>query len=411
MRQSKRLNILILALSITIGALAWFLCLAVYNALCNTLPRPLLIGLMFGILALAVSAGVFTASLLSSTFMENIVTGSEAGTVIALIALGVVMIAGLAALFQWIYGLHFSLELAEPTSYIFVIDDSGSMENNDPQQLRFDAINKVLENKNADFPYMVYAFADNVTLLRDMQPASSGMAHLRGASAGGTAIKGVLERVIADHRNKVWDGGNAPKVVLLTDGFATDLDWYPSINGTLEQYFKSGISISTVGLGKVDTILLEQIAKKTGGIFIDIKDAAMLAEAMSHAVAQYAADDLLTTRYSGRLGALFGFLRILFVSTLGVCISLVVAVSYGQTDCASLIVLVAVIKSVLGALLLELCTSLLRFPDRIFWFILWVLIATTICTKVVEICRGPSRPSLPPRRPSRSSGKTARVLR
>lgn len=51
-----------------------------------------------------------------------------------------VLIAALGTLFQWIYGLHYDREPTEPTAYIFVIDDSGSMESNDPDQLRYNIL-------------------------------------------------------------------------------------------------------------------------------------------------------------------------------------------------------------------------------------------------------------------------------
>lgn len=63
-----------------------------------------------------------------------------------------------------------------------------------------------------------------------------------------------------DYKEHVWEGGEHPKVVLLTDGAATDLDngflWFkgnvPEFNHALEEYSNFGINISTVGLGSVD---------------------------------------------------------------------------------------------------------------------------------------------------------------
>ena len=228
-----------------------------------------------------------------------------------MVLLAPVLFVALGALFQWIYGLHINPNSSEPTSYVFVIDDSGSMEENDPGQLRYDAIGEVLEKKPSDFPYMVYGFANDVILLREMQPVSNGTAGLIGNSNGGTSIKGALDQVISDYQNGVWDGGRSPKVILLTDGYATDLGWFSSISGTLKQYARNRISISTIGLGDVDVGLLERIAAATGGVFIDISDASSLADAMENAATQYAIDDLLTTRYPGRMDILFGFLRIL----------------------------------------------------------------------------------------------------
>ena len=404
MRKSSQFNLQMLLISVLIGIVAWFVSSWVYDAIADSNPRPVTIGLMFALLSLFVGLGVFVISTVMGTFEENIVTSGSTGSALVMILLAPVLIMGVGALFQWIYGLHISPELSEPTSYVFIIDDSGSMEGNDPQQLRYDAIGDVLAKKPNDFPYMVYGFADGVTLLRDMQPVSAESVDLTGNSSGGTSIKGALDRVISDYQKGLWDGGSTPKVILLTDGYATDLGWFSSINGTLKQYARNRISVSTVGLGDVDVGLMEKIAAATGGVFVDITDAALLADAMDNAANQYAVDDLLTTRYPGRMDVLFGFLRILFISIIGICIGLLKAIAYGQMDSSTLTVLSSAAQAVAGALVMELFTSCFGISDRVCWFVLWLFIAATICTKQEAYRRTPPRPS-------RRSGRSSRSLR
>lgn len=409
MRHSKQFNAVMLAVSVLIGAIAWFLCAAVYGALINAVARPVLIGLIFGVLALAVAGGVFAVSLLSGTFEKNLVTGGGTGSVLGILAAAVVLLMALGALFQWLYSLRFRSEPVEPTSYVFLIDESGSMVDNDPQGLRYSALEQVLADKEANFPYMVYGFADEVALLRDMGPASDGSAGLTGTGSGGTSIKKTLERVISDYQTGLWDGGDTPKVVLLSDGIPTDFGWFSEISSTLRGYVQSGISISTVGLDGADVSLMQRIANRTGGVFVDIRDASMLAEAMTSAASSYSADDLVTTRYnSGSLGVLWGIIRILFLSVLGVGIGLAAAAAYGQADSLSLIAVSSIIKSLTGALLLELCTSVFGLSDRFFWCVLWVLIAATLCTRVVVTNRRDPDRSRRQRRPSRSHGRSSR---
>lgn len=404
MRKSTQLNVQMLLLTLLVGIAAWFISSWAYDLVVDSLPRPLTIGLMFALLSLLVGLGVFIISTVQGTFEENIVTNGSSASVLMIALLAPVLLIALGALFQWIYGLHISPDLSEPTAYVFVIDDSGSMEGNDPSQLRYKAIGEVLEKKPSDFPYMVYGFANEVTLLREMQPVSAGTAGLTGYSNGGTSIKGALDQVISDYQNGVWDGGETPKVILLTDGYATDLGWFSSINGILKQYARNRISVSTVGLGDVDVELMERIAAATGGVFIDISDAASLADAMDNAATQYAVDDLLTTRYPGRMDVLFGILRILFISLLGVCIGLLKSIAYGQMDSSTLTVISSAIQSVVGAIVMELFTSLMGVSDRMCWFALWLLITATVCTKQETYRRAPYRPS-------RRRGRSARSLR
>lgn len=383
MRRSKQFNITMFAVSAALGVVAWLLCATVYGWLVDTMNRTILIGLLFGILALVVSGGVLAVSLVCGTFEKNVVTGGTTGALIGILALATVLIVALAALFQFLYSLRFRSELLEPTSFIFLIDNSGSMSSSDPQKHRYSAIEQVLQAKDADFPYMVYGFSEDVQVLREMKPASAEKESLTDSASGGTAIRKVLEQVLSDYQDGSWSGGVSPKVVLLSDGYPTDFVRFSEISGILREYARSGINISTVGLDAVEVPLMERIAARTGGVFVSIQDASLLAGAMDSAVNRYSAGDLLTTRYDdGKLGPLFGFLRILFLTVLGTGVGAATAVAYGQADSLQIIFLSSIGKSMLGALLLELCTSLLGFSDRVFWLILWVLIAVIFCTKM-----------------------------
>lgn len=412
MRKRQEFNLPMLVITLVLGCAVWFLCAALHGVLEDSAPGPLLIGLLFGVLALALAAGVFMISSISGTFEKNLVTGGGAGSVMAFLAAGVLLLAGLAALFQWIYSLRFRPEAMEPTSYIFLIDDSGSMDGSDPQQLRYSAIGQVLQDQDPDFQYMVYGFADEVELLREMQPVSAGAEQLTGIHSGGTAIKLVLEQVLDDFQNKRWDGGGAPKVVLLTDGYPTDFVSFSAISGILREYTQNNISISTVGLGGADAALMKKIASRTNGVFIDIQDAALLEEAMTTAAVHYSVGDLVTTRYdSGSLSGLFGFLRVLFVTILGTGIGLLAMTAYGQPDSMSLILLSSIVKSLAGALLLELLTSLLDLPDGPLWFLLWVLIAATLCTRTAAAPSERSRRERSPRPSNARRGRANRNIR
>lgn len=406
MRRSTQFNFPMLLVSLVLGAAAWLIGLLIYNAAVDVWPRPLLIGVLFGSLALLVPLGILIVSNLQSTFEQDIITGGSAGSAIVLILIAALLITGLGTLFQWLYGLR-SRDLPTSTSYIFIIDDSGSMATNDPDQLRYSAIDEVLKGQSTEFTYTVYSFADSVSVLRPMQPSSGSEAPLAGISSGGTYIKRALKQVLADYQSGVWDGGKRPKVILLTDGYASDIPFFFTIRKTLKEYSKCGISISTVGLGDVDTSLMERIAETTGGIFVDISDAAMLGEAMKNAASHYSADDLLTVRSTVGKDFLYGFLRVLFLTLLGLCIGLVSAVAYGQMDSSSLVLLSSGILSLIGALLMELLTAI-GFPDKLCWFLLWLLIAAMVCTQqVTSRGRGPSRPAYP----SRRSGRSSQILR
>ena len=246
-----------------------------------------------------------------------------------MLLVGIIIIFGVGTLFQWLYSLNPNDENIAPTSYIFVIDDSSSMQDNDSSGERFRAIHVVLKDMPDDFPYMVYGFSNDAIIVKKMGPISDGIPQFEGNYSGGTEIKLTLTKIMSDMENGVWDGGETPKVILLTDGYATDIGWFTNISKILKQYAAKHVSISTVGLGQVDTNLMNKIAKSTGGVFIDVSDAAALSEAMNTAAREYADRDLLSIRYISSFNVIYGFLRVLFLSLLGSGLGFLVAVAYG----------------------------------------------------------------------------------
>lgn len=376
--RKKKFNTVMLIGSLILGAALWFGCFLLYGIFVELLPRPVTIGIVFGAFALGLGIGILLLSKLSGGYDRSMTPNRgrfPLGLFLLLASLGI----GILAMgFQWIYGMHFNSKLMEPTSYIFVIDNSGSMADSDPDQLRYAAINEVLKDKPDDFPYMIYGFASKTQMLRPMLPKSEGNTVTSGAPSGQTAIRGSLKLVMEDYENKVWDGGACPKVILLTDGAATDIGMFRPIEGTLKNYNREKISISTVGLLYANESLMEQIASSTGGVFINIQDASQLSEAMGSAASSYSEDDLLTARFPGRLDFLFAILRVLFLTILGICLGYVKAVCYGQGMSFGNILVHTSVLSLAGALLLELLTALVGILDILCWFALWMLITVTM---------------------------------
>ena len=244
------------------------------------------------------------------------------------------------------------------------------MSTNDPDQLRYSAIDVELKDMPSDFDYMIYSFSDNVSIQKQMTPISSGIPEIHGLSTGGTAIRSALSTVISDYKNGVWDGGDSPRVILLTDGCATDIGLFNLIGSILKEFKSEKISISTVGLGIVDKKLMDKIAKTTCGVFIDVSEAAELSDALSHAAVSHAERDLLSDRHLAKLDWLYGLLRVLFLFIIGTCIGLACGVLYGVPDSFSIIAISSAIKSLVGAISMEVGICTIGIPVKIMWLIL-----------------------------------------
>jgi hypothetical protein len=354
-----------------VGLVLWLLCRFVYHALFANAARALVIGIIFLILAVGVVVVVFAASHHNGTYLGDVFRNNQ--ELCLFLGGGVLAVFGLAVLFQWIYGINFSAKDDTPTSYIFVIDDSGSMAGNDPQNTRYSAILTVMDNMPEDFPFMVYNFTTDCYVVRDMAPMQDNES-FSGNSDGGTDIRGALATVLNDYDAGVWDGGENPKVLLLSDG-----ESYGFIRKILNRYAKEGIAVSTVGFGAVNDSLMQKIADRTGGVYIYVDAIDELTEAIETATSAYAARDLVSSRASVRLALLYGILRILFLTILGSAIGSLAMMAYGRNDSTEISLIGTVITAFLGALVMEVGTSV-GLSSSVMWAILWVLIAVLLCS-------------------------------
>ena len=375
-RTTESLHIVLLVMTLIGGLVLQIISSLIYNGAVSSMPRSLLIGIMFLILSVGLTLLVSINKTAISNKLEflGLPPFAAAGALIVVIFLA-------ATLFQFLYGLGISKAYTEPTSYVFLIDNSGSMEDSDPDQVRYDAVDEIMKDKDEDFPYMIYTFSDSLELVRDMAPKSKGHGDFRKEPFGGTSIRTSLDGIIDQYNDKKWEGGDHPRVVMLTDGFATDIGMFSNIGKVLKKYNKEGISISTVGLGYVDENLMKQIANDTGGAFIQVDDVSLLADAMKTAAVTHTDRDLLSARPHGRLNALYGILRIIFLTLLGFLVGLLATVVYGDEDSVRLSLLTTVVTAVLGSLFMELGTELLGLSSTWMWVVMWVLFALTAVLK------------------------------
>lgn len=254
------------------------------------------------------------------------------------------------------------------------------MQESDPNMLRYEAIEQVLDGMPEDFPYMIYSFSNDVQKIRDMRPISDGVGEIPSESNGGTSIRGALNRVLDDYKDKIWqDDQRRTKVILLTDGYATDIGFFRPIGRTLKKFAKAHISVSTVGLGQVDTKLMEKIAETTDGVFLQAEDAALLKDAMTSAARQYSeVRNLLSVRAPQEKDWLYGMMRVLFLTLLGTGIGCMMIFASTKEEDAVLITVSSAAKSLAGALLMEILVQGAGVSANVMWLILWLLIAALI---------------------------------
>lgn len=380
-----RINRKVAVLSLIVGAVIWFLSRGFYSAWNLKLPGFLMIPVLCTGLFTALFAAVWIGSILTGSFDRESTLYSGMGGMFRYLILCMICIFVTSMLLEYLYERNPDKKTIEPTSYIFVIDESGSMSRNDPNGLRYAAVTEIMSSQDKALPYMVYSFASEPRVLRDMRTMGADEEALPAVSDGETAIFGTTLRILQDYKDGKWSGGDNPKIIFLTDGVATDLDngflWFkgniPEFNAALEEYSDLGINISTVGLGSVDKNLMRKMAETTGGVFIRVDQASDLASAMKVAAASYSERNLLSARYMKHMDRLFGFLRVLFLSIIGALIGGMMMFAYMEDSSAPAIISTSIAGSVIGSILLE--TGVQHGVYQSFlWLILWMLFSLTI---------------------------------
>ena len=403
------LVILYVLITIVLGILCYFITEWFYNSATGSMWRPLSIGLYFLIFGIFYFIAFFFVSMFSGTVnaggrrggssasaktasrtnaRRRTQTGHEyrrstrrggrgdRGGSFSSDLLGPILIVagvavayfGVSLLFEFLYELG-KQKFVEPTSYIFVIDDSGSMQGTDPNYKRVQAIHDIMADSDPDMEYAVYSFTDNLTLLKNMSTWNESD-YFAFNSYGGTDIIGALSGVMDDLESGRIHGGDHPRILLLSDGNSYSFGKKDVVKRCRDR----GVSISTVSFPRSNS-LLKFLANKTGGIYIDSNNTDKLNEKMEEAVTTSASRDLLSFRYVEKSDGLYAFLRILFLIILGVIWSgfKYVISSNNESGIPSIVILiVSSILCLIAAVLMEIGSqSSSGLSPRFVFVMLW----------------------------------------
>ncbi|NND74325.1 MAG: VWA domain-containing protein [Ilumatobacter sp.] len=156
----------------------------------------------------------------------------------------------------------------------FIVDTSGSMRWNDPQDLRVTAAKTFVANMGDQDRVAVVSFSSSATRQIDLTTLSDATARQAvnialdrtGRDSGGTNISAGIR--LATSLLSTGETGRPRVALLLTDGSGT---YFPSDAIAAAQ---AGITIYAVGLGAgANQSILNDIATRTGGAYIQLNEA------------------------------------------------------------------------------------------------------------------------------------------
>ncbi len=279
------------------------------------------------VLTLIYFLGLFITVGIAVALVSNIRYNQYNGTIHKkLFFISLILIILLSLLFEFLYDIvRKNVHLGTFDSYVFVIDESGSMTSSDPQEMRYDVIDKLLENKKDTFEYAIYAFSNDWIEVRKMAPKSDNIkwADVNGIKGGGTEIYRVLDGIYELIDNGELDADKKTRIILLSDGDPTEYYSKKEVQNMLAKYENKGITISSVGLLYDLQWYMEMIAESTGGVYVKCTNPSKLDSAMTTAsIGTNFYRNLLGPRSSTFLPILLGLMRIIFVTGLGLIIAL-----------------------------------------------------------------------------------------
>lgn len=368
-----------LVASLIAAVIFYFIGELIYSALIENVSSIVFMGGYFAVFGLVLAVCLLVAAKISKLEI------SARSLLVSGICILLLLLLGM--FFEFLYELDFGRVEPVRDNYIFAIDNSGSMEVNDPSQKRTAAIRQLLEDEEESVEFAVYSFGDTVEKVREMASVADGVGDFAVSPNGGTPIVGVLTKIMEDMESGILPYDEGSQVILLTDGYATDNGFFGlKINKILKNFNKKKVSISTVGLGDVDERFLSDISGKTGGLSVTTDNVEALGSAMASVVRTANAErNLLSARAQVNMNFLYAIMRIVFVTILGV---IFIGIKIAMTDESvntSMIIISSLIACFLGAVIMEvgLCLILPGFIARL---ILVILISLTI-TMIEKVIR------------------------
>ena len=349
----KKLDFIQLLLSIVAGVGWMFAGNAIYELLKGRLWLPLVIGIYFFGLSVTLLLVLFLCNA-----VERLGRWRSDEFRDAIVAALIVFVA--ATLFQLLYQIDITKTRSESTSYIFLIDESGSMGFNDPNNDRAKAISRIMSLQGGDFPFAVYSFDDECQVVIPMTSAKNAPVYTPGyVFGGGTDIVGALSTVVDDISSGSIQGGAYPRIVLLSDGDCVKT----GIRDVLKKANNLGINICTVSFGQANEELMKAIAEGTYGINVRAENIDSLQQAMVVASTASLSEkrDLLSTRPPMRAEGLFIAMRIVFLLVLGALFFWIKASLMRSRDRDASVLLPHVVLITIGSLCIEVGMNILFF--------------------------------------------------
>ncbi|WP_245339103.1 vWA domain-containing protein [Paenibacillus shirakamiensis] len=349
-------------------------------------PMMVLVGAYFGILALFVGLFCLIAEQISprlngASWRQRYVSTSWKLLVPATL---IMLFVGGTAM-EFIYELNVNGS-KKVSNIVLLIDDSGSMGQNDPKQARYSAAKNLVDQMDTDKRVAVLTFNDHAQIVQPFIRLDSNSSKNQVRTAidqlkptdGGTD----LDVALADTLKHIKDQATSNRgtmVILLSDGVSQ-----LNMQNALKEYIQDQIAVNTIGLNLVDVSgsnLLKDVAQATGGSYSDVSDAGNLSLAFQRIYDTLGDRSLITERTGSEADNMYyTLLRVAGLIFIGLLLGLALGIMFDNRYLAKSFAIGGAVSGLLAGLILEFG---LRGSVNDPW--VWRLLADLILAGVITL--------------------------
>lgn len=392
----RKINWLLVLFSLIGGAVGAVIGELLLGQLSDRLPGFVVIGLYFGMLALSVGLFCLIAEMISPRLNGASWRQRYVGTSWKLlIPVTMVMLLLAGAAFEFLYELNVG-RARTVKDIVLIIDNSGSMQETDPDDRRYEAAKSLVGQMDSSKQVAVIVFDDQPELIQpfvrvrdqavknEVYAAIDALEPTNSGTDIGEALQSSMEQI------KGQSSSRGAMAILLSDGVSS-----VNLAQVLADYQDRGVAVNTIGLGLSvaggnieGATLLKEIAYQTGGQYYDETDASNLTF-----VFQKIYDNLdertLVTERTGTMenSTYYMILRIIFILGLGALLGLSLGMMFDNRHLAKSFTIGGAVSGLLAGILLELGLSGWSVGDAMIRLLACLVLATvmTMFTLVVPV--------------------------
>lgn len=376
----RRFDIISFLFSLFAAIIAFFGGEFLINSIYQAVPDEILVGLYFVLIGIIIVIVMgFCVYKVSNLKYEIPVINIFLKSMLSLIGLTIVISFILGAGFEFLYSLGYNKINFVKNNYIAVIDNSGSMANNDPQYERFDALNELFLLMKDNQKMGVYVFSDvdnNIIPLQNIDKSKLNeyqtILNQYKFSDGGTNLMPTLENIIDYIDTQNVKGGTS--VIVISDG-ECEVN-----NNTLNKFNQHNIPIHTIGV-KYSSNSLYNIAFATGGNYYDINNLKDLGQTFTN-IYNLQTEHILLGHRKGIASPMLRYIamRILFISLLAFAIKLMELFIFDIKDLRKFILIQCILFSIIAGVSIELLMQHTSFNASLNRFVMVLFISLIFAT-------------------------------